>query len=522
MKSFLLFITLSLFLIFNLNAQILWQNTIGGNNFDFAENMINTSDGGFLIVGESQSNISGDKTEDSKGDADFWIVKTNNLGVVQWEKTIGGSNEDYAASAVETNDGGFAIVGISNSNVSGDKTENSKGDYDFWIVKINSTGTIVWDKTIGGDLEDYPESIVETTSGDLLIGGSSGSNISGNKGEASNGGVDYWVVKTTSTGSIIWDKTFGGSEDEILGKLRLTPDGGYIISGTSSSGVSGNKTEATRGDEDYWIIKISNTNTIDWQKTFGGTSGSFSYNFDIIRTSDSGYLISGENNSGIGGEKTEASNGGYDLWLIKINNAGTIQWQNSIGGNDDDYTPFLAEKTGGGYIVGAESLSNISGDKTENSISNDIWVVELDATGNVTGDKTFGTDSTEYPESILITSDGNFVIASNVDSLSGDNTEAPVGSTDFWLFKVDKSTLSVTSLVKKTNLKVFPVPASNQVNIESDIEIETIDIIDITGKLVSKIELPNKTLDISGLSKGIYILRLYSKSGTTNRRIIKE
>ena len=191
--------------------------------------------------------------------------------------------------------------------------------------------------------------------------------------------------------------------------------------------------------EDYWIIKISNTNTIDWQKTFGGTSGSFSYNFDIIRTSDSGYLISGENNSGIGGEKTEASNGGYDLWLIKINNAGTIQWQNSIGGNDDDYTPFLAEKTGGGYIVGAESLSNISGDKTENSISNDIWVVELDATGNVTGDKTFGTDSTEYPESILITSDGNFVIASNVDSLSGDNTEAPVGSTDFWLFKVDKS-----------------------------------------------------------------------------------
>ena len=210
MKSFLLFITLSLFLIFNLNAQILWQNTIGGNNFDFAENMINTSDGGFLIVGESQSNISGDKTEDSKGDADFWIVKTNNLGVVQWEKTIGGSNEDYAASAVETNDGGFAIVGISNSNVSGDKTENSKGDYDFWIVKINSTGTIVWDKTIGGDLEDYPESIVETTSGDLLIGGSSGSNISGNKGEASNGGVDYWVVKTTSTGSIIWDKTFSG------------------------------------------------------------------------------------------------------------------------------------------------------------------------------------------------------------------------------------------------------------------------------------------------------------------------
>lgn len=522
MKQLLLFITLLACTSFNIEAQIIWQNTIGGNTYDDIEDVINTSDGGFLLIGLSESDISGDKSENSKGAADFWIVKTNNLGVVQWDKTLGGSGNDYPATAIETADGNFVIVGGSNSNISGDKSENSKGGFDFWIVKIDNTGTVLWDKTIGGSDDDYAITISETSTNDLIISGDSASNTSGDKSENSRGFSDAWIIKTTSTGTLIWDKTLGGDADEEAIGLELTPDGGYIIGIIAESGISGDKTVNTSNNEDYWVVKLSNTNTIDWQKNYGGSSSSASILTNLIPTSDGGYLLAGDTDSGIGGEKTENTNGGTDLWFIKIDNTGAIQWQNSVGGSNDEYVPYGFEKAGGGFIFAAESLSNTSGDKTEDSNSNDIWVIELDASGNVIADKTFGTNSTEYPEQIIPTSDGNYVIVASVNDLSGDNTEAPVGNTDYWLFKIDESTLSVPTTKKDLNLNIYPIPASNKIHISSKEIINTIEIIDITGKQISKINSPQKSIDISEFPKGIYVLRLYTKHKTLNKRIIKQ
>ena len=522
MKQLLLFFTLLTFTTYITNAQIIWQNTIGGNTFDDVENVIYTSDGGFLIIGVSESGISGDKSESSRGGSDYWIVKTNSLGVVEWDKTFGGTGNEYPVSAIEAANGDFVIVGDSNSGISGDKSENSKGGYDFWIVRINSSGTKIWDKTFGGADDEYGVDLKETATNDLIITGDSASNISGDKSENSRGFTDVWTIKISSTGTLLWDKTLGGDADEEVRSVLLTPDGGYIIGVIAESGISGDKTVNTSNNEDYWVVKVSNTNTINWQKTYGGTSTSVTALSCLIATSDGGYLIAGDTDSNIGGEKTENTNGGFDLWFIKTNSTGDIQWQNTIGGSDDEYTPYGFEKTGGGYVFAAETLSNISGDKTENSNSNDIWLIELDASGNLIADKTYGTNSTEYPEQIIETSDGNFVVVSSVDELSGDNTEAPIGDTDYWLFKVDKSTLSVTSTEENLNLKLFPNPVENEINISSKIKIDSVDIIDVTGKLISKIESPNKTIDVSELSTGIYVLKLHSKDGIINKRIIKK
>ncbi len=520
-------ITLLFFLLcalHQLNAQIVWQNTIGGNGFDFLEDIISTSDGGFLLIGISESGISGDKTQSNLGQGDFWVVKTNSTGVIQWEKTYGGTGDDYAVTGIETSDGGFVIIGDSDSNISGDKTQNSKGGLDFWIIKINSTGTKLWDKTLGGSLDDLPIALQETPTGDIIIGGESESSISGDKTENSKGGSDHWIVKINSTGTIIWNKTFGGNADDFLATLKLTTDGGFVIGASSSSGISGDKSENALSIEDYWILKISNTNTIDWQKTIGGDATSRSTLSDLILTSDGSYVIAGDSDSGIGGSKTVITNGGNDLWLLKLNSSGVIQWQNSIGGTDDEYFPTLVQKPDGSYAVAGESLSNISGDKTENSHndSNDIWLVALDANGNVTNDKTLGTNGIEGAERILLTSDGNFVISSYVDELSGDNTEAPNGDTDFWILKIDKNTLSTPTINMVNNLNLFPNPATNNITFTTQLSIETVNVFDLNGRLIKHIKNPDQTIDVSRLTTGMYLLQIKTKNTIITKRLIKQ
>jgi hypothetical protein len=175
-------------------------------------------------------------------------------------KTIGGSDYDLCSPVKLTKDGGVILGGFSASNISGEKSENNRGfsGSDFWIVKLDKKGNIQWDKTIGGYGDDYCHSIVQTPNG-YLLGGNSNSNISGEKTANSWGGYDYWVVKLDKQGNRLWDKTIGGSSDEHdMWSLDSTLDGqGYILGGQSYSPISGNKTEYSRGIYDYWVVKIN-------------------------------------------------------------------------------------------------------------------------------------------------------------------------------------------------------------------------------------------------------------------------
>jgi hypothetical protein len=244
------------------------------------------------------------------------ISSSINYDSVIWYKEYSGNLSDRLTSTIQTNDGGFLLSGSSNSNISGDKTENTLGGYDFWIIKTDSQGNILWQNTIGGNLTDEPISVIQTNDNGFLIAGSSNSNVSGDKTENSKGGFDYWLVKLDSFGTVQWNKTIGGSLDDKLSKITPTSDGNYILLGSSKSSISGDKNENCRGEFDAWLVKINTSGNILWQKTIGGNLNDTAY--DIIQTNDFGFLILCSSESSISGEKSEISRGNLDYWILKL------------------------------------------------------------------------------------------------------------------------------------------------------------------------------------------------------------
>ena len=413
-----------------------WQNTIGGSGYDQIESIIQTTDGGYLLGGYSDSNSSGDKTENSQGGRDYWVAKLNASGSITWQNTIGGSGQDYLYSVIQTLDGGYLLGGHSTSSISVDKTENSQGSWDYWVVKLDAAGSIIWENTIGGNNGEQLNSIIQTTDGGYLLGGYSASSISGDKTENSQGGADYWVVKLDTSGSIIWQNTIGGSSDDIITSIIQTTDGGYLLGGYSASSISGDKTENSLGSKAYWVVKIDAAGTITWQNTIAGNG--FDELNSIIQTQDGGYLLGGHSGSNISGDKTENSQGGDDYWVVKLDAVGSITWQNTIGGNNTDYLTSIIQTTDGSYLLGGYSASNSSGDKTENSQgSYDYWVVKLDASGSITWQNTIGGGSYEELNSIIQTTDGGYLLGGvSVSPISGDKTENTQGGVDYWVVKL--------------------------------------------------------------------------------------
>ena len=366
-----------------------WNKSIGGSSEDVLFSLLLTADGGYILGGYSWSNISGDKTESSKGSNDYWVVKLDFAGNKIWDKTIGGNGNDALMSLQPTADGGYILSGSSSSNISGDKTENSKGFTDFWLVKLDAAGNKVWDKTIGGSSDDILNSAFPTSDGGYILGGYSNSNISGDKTENSRGFYDYWVVKLDAAGNKVWDKTIGASMFDLLYSVRPTADGAYILGGWTPSNISGDKTENSEGGFDYWIVKLDAAGNKIWDKTIGGSGDDYLYSLEA--TADGEYILGGYSGSNISGDKTEDSKGAGDYWVVKLDAAGNKIWDKTIGGSDDDFLWSLYLTGDGGYILHGGSSSNISGDKTENSKGlYDYWMVKLDADGNKAWDKTIG------------------------------------------------------------------------------------------------------------------------------------
>lgn len=432
MKKLTIFL-ISLYLSLNCMAQapdIEWQNTIGGALDDVLYSVQQTTDGGYILGGYSNSTNTGDKVEVGNGDYDYWVIKLDSVGNLIWQNTIGGNSGDFLFDIIQTIDGGYVLGGYSISNLSGDKTEGYLGSNDFWILKLDIFGNIEWQNTIGGSLNDL-FSMEQTSDGGYILGGSSKSGISADKTEACIGGFDYWILKIDITGNIEWQHTIGGNQDDELTSIQQTSDNGYVIGGYSLSGISGNKTEASMGGLDYWIVKLDSSGNIIWQNTIGG-------NLDdklrsIKLTAEGGFILCGYSYSDVSGDKTEASIGpfGYaDFWIIKTNSTGDIEWQNTIGGEMNDIPWDISQCFDGGYILGGYSYSGVSGDKTEENQGNsDYWVVRLNESGNIVWQKAIGGNSFDVLFSIEITSDGGTILAGYSNSeISGDKTEGNMGA----------------------------------------------------------------------------------------------
>ena len=238
----------------------IWDKSFGGDGFESLSLFQRTSDGGYLLGGESYSGVSGNKTSPNYGQSDYWVVKLDPNGEKVWENAFGGNYFESLYGVQQTDDGGYILSGQSASWPSGNKTSPSfsinGGTYDSWIVKLNANGDLVWNRSFGGT-ENEGLSAQQTKGGYLLYGGSS-SDISGNKTTprlSDFGYGDAWVLKVDLNGNKIWEASFGGSRGGGLGSPQETTNG-YIFFGASSSGVSGNKTSPNYGGSDMWIVKL--------------------------------------------------------------------------------------------------------------------------------------------------------------------------------------------------------------------------------------------------------------------------
>ena len=434
--------------IFAQTPDIEWQNTIGGNKEDVIYSCKKTLDGGFILGGTSTSASSGDKSENNMGlsaTTDYWIVKTDATGNIEWENTIGGNKDDVLRDVIQTADGGYLAGGYSVSGIGGDKTEGRLGPpfySDYWVIKLNASGEIIWQNTIGGIFDDHLISLIENADGTFYLGGESSSEAGIDKAEYSYAN-DIWIVKINSVGNIIWQSTISGLQGEYFQKMKVTADGGLIIGAYSYSNAGLDKSEGSYGTYDYWIVKLDTSGNIEWENTIGGNNPD--YLNDITEIPGGGYLLIGASSSDASGEKSTTAFGGLgydDYWIIKLDVNGNVLWEKIYGGDSGDYATCVTILPDGNFLIGGNSSSQISGNKTTNTFefTTDIWIIKIDGDGNMIWENSIGGDGDDYVLEMPLTADGGVLLGGfSFSSLSGDKTEANVGGTssDFWMIKLE-------------------------------------------------------------------------------------
>jgi len=421
---------------------IQWEKGLGGSDNDFAKTIEQTSDGGYIVAGYTFS-IDGDIT-DHRGNADFWLVKLKGNGDIEWKKSLGGSKDDFASCLHKTVDGGFIVVGNS-SSTDGDATGSSIGT---WILKLNSLGSIEWQKSlccIGGGLgENYAYSVQTSNDGGYLIAGAF--NLVFGVEEGYHGGYDCWIVKLNASGNFQWQKFLGGSKDDWANSIQQTSDGGYFVAGYSNSNdgdVTGN-----HGESDYWVSKLTANGDIEWQKTFGGSLDDIATS--ACQTKDGGYIVAGYTGS-YDGDISGKIGGSYnDFWLVKLTNTGAKQWEECLGGSDEDVATSVQQTNDGGFIVAGYSSSN-DFDVTGNHdywAKYDYWVAKLGSDGTLQWEKSMGGKYEDQATSICQTADGGYVVAGNSSSNDDDVKSFHHGYNDYWIVKLMPTVSLPLTLIK--------------------------------------------------------------------------
>jgi hypothetical protein len=341
--------------------------------------LVETSDGGYALTGLTNSY--------GVGMADFWLIKTDASGNIEWNQTYGGTEPDIAFSVNQTSDGGYILAGETPSF--------GAGDYDFWLVKTDSSGNMEWNQTYGGTEVDWAWSMVVASDGGYALAGYTSS--------SGAGGYDFWLVKTDSSGNMEWNQTYGGSGSDQARSLVETSDGGYALAGSTSSFGA--------GESDFWLVKTDSSGNMEWNKTYGGTD--YEEALSLVATSDGGYAIAGD----VGSFATEKD----DFWLVKTDSSGNMEWNKTYGEADYEWVSSLIATTDGGYTITGVTLSSGAGNK-------DFWLVKTDASGNMEWKKTYGGTNIDEAWSVIETSDGAFAIAGLTRSFGA-------GLQDFWLVK---------------------------------------------------------------------------------------
>jgi hypothetical protein len=383
-----------------------WAKTYGiYENSEEAYSLIQTDDGGFAMLGHTRHYFAGWVYTD-----DFWLVKTDIDGNMEWNRTYGLPTtlyEEVGWSLVQTSEGGYALAGYAG-------TGGEDMIFDFWLVKTDSLGNMEWNQTYGGADTDFAYSVIQTSDEGYAIAGSTHS-----YGQGYN---DVYLVKTDSDGNMQWNQTYGGAQYDGGKCVIPAGDGGYVIAGQTQSYGAGNY--------DVWLIKTDSAGNMQWNQTYGGTSADIVYS--VVRTSDDGYAIAGKTKS--------FGAGNNDFWLIKTDESGNMDWNQTYGGTGSEEAWSLIQTDDDGFALTGWTYA----------FGSSVWLVRTDSAGNMLWNQTYSKgDATEWGFSLVQTADG-YAVAGFANYLVGPN-DAVV---DFWLVKVCVGDVNGDELINLTDLEL--------------------------------------------------------------------
>lgn len=476
-----------------------WRRTLGGISYDVAGSVEQTTDRGYIVSGSSSTNNNGD-VGPNQGNEDYWIVKLDSNTNIQWKKAFGGSGTEYATAARQTTDGGYIVAGYTESN-NGDVVGNhSNYAFDIWILKLNSTGSVVWKKTYGGTEYDEVRDIRPTQDGGYILAGNTYSNngdVTGNQGNE-----DIWVIKLNATGSIVWQKTLGGSADDWASSIRQTSDGGYVVAGMSWSSTINGQISGNHGGEDVLIAKLDANGNYLWHKCYGGTNNEHAN--ALQQTTDGGYIVGAVTYSNNGNINNQ--HGNEDAWVLKLNSAGNLVWQKCFGGSQYDEAHGIAQTSDGGYAIGGHSTS-VDGDLIPGHGGQDFWLFKLNSLGAFEWQKVMGGPSTDEARDLCLTQDGGFALVGPT-WLGGGDVIGHHGDIDSWFVKLQGPNTCSNSYEPNDNLstaKIIPVNTliSSQIVSSVDKDYLKFNIPAVSHVSVSLTNLPAD-----------YALKVYNASGT--------
>ncbi len=399
---------------------VVWQKTIGGSNTDSLAAMSIGANNTFVLCGSSKSNKSGSKSDKNFGGFDYWVVKMDFSGNVIWNKTFGGKKDDIASAIIATSDGGFLVGGTSISDKSAGKSAASfKKSKDYWVIKLDANGNKIWDKTLGGFFTDKLTSLIELPSGRFMAGGYSFSNDNGNKtikNLGSENNADYWTLMLDKNGNIISQSSFGGGSMDVLACLSPAGANNMYVAGYSYSIKYPGRKSLLPVGNNDFWIVKSDMNGTIQQET--GFGGNRSDYLTCMQTlHDNSLIIGGYSNSPASGNKSGNFVGVTDYWLVKTKADGTKLWDKTFGGTAGDYLMWVQQTKDKGFILGGYSNSNQGYDKTQNSKGGyDYWLVKLDSSGNKKWDKTIGGSGDDKISAVYEIDTNQFIVAGTSNS----------------------------------------------------------------------------------------------------------
>jgi hypothetical protein len=461
-----------------------WQKSLGGSGFDLLKSIRGTKDGGFILAGTSNSDTGLNKKDSCKGGTDFWVFKLNAKGEEQWQRTIGGTGQDELLSVFQTTDSGYILGGSSSSDA----------------TIVATTG----------------KKALTTSKKDLT-----------SKSTSSRGSMDYWIVKLNAEGEVQWQKTYGGKYADELRSMEQTKDGGYILGGYSNSPESGDKTEPSIGIGDYWVVKIDNSGTIEWQRTYGGNGDNQLY--VIHQTGDEGYLIGGNSNStnSLTTKGGTVSNG-TDFWLLKVDTKGEEQWSRTYDYGKVDILTSLVENKDHTFLIGGYAQNDVTSESTlalkkQDKGINDYIALKIDATGQELWTQSVGSSGEDILRKLIETRDGGYLLAGTSNASSSLDKKSTIGSNDFWVVKLqDKVNIEPA----KVTVEVFPNPVATFTNVIIGYEYAngTATLVDLSGRTLQQFSITSRTvpLDLTMYPEGVYIVNIKTDVRADGLKLIKK